>query len=142
MAICHTTLEGGPRRNWVLRPLSDAALIPFDFIGVARLSYKFSLPRAILGRTRLGLGDFAVTATAKTQAEVSTNRSVSNGRLPLRGSTSRGSTLFSCMFGRKACRFASFIVGHRRRNFCTCSSSGGSTSHGGTLLGCMFGSKA
>jgi len=67
MAICHTTLEGGPRRNWVLIPLSDAALIPFDFISVARLTYKFSLPRAILGRTRLGHGDFAYTAAARTQ---------------------------------------------------------------------------
>ena len=66
MAICHTTLEGGPRRNWVLRPLSDAALIPFDFIGVARLSYKFGLPRANLGHTRLRHEVFAVAATART----------------------------------------------------------------------------
>ena len=63
-----------------MRPLSDAALIPFDFIGVARLSYKFSLPRAILGRTRLGHGDFAVAATAKTQGEARTSRSVFGGR--------------------------------------------------------------
>ena len=100
MAICHATLEGGPRRNWVLRPLSDAALIPFDFISVARLTYQFSLPRAILGRTRLGHGDFAVAATAKTQGERRKRDRVCCGklwatlsyvRLQLRRGSSRGS---------------------------------------------------
>ena len=52
-----------------MRPLPDAALIPTCFIGVARLSYKFRLPRANLGHTRLRHEVFAVAATARTRCQ-------------------------------------------------------------------------
>ena len=65
----------------MIKPLPDAALVPINFIGVARLSYQFGLPRAILGRTRLGHGDFAVAATAKTQGERSKSDRVCCGKL-------------------------------------------------------------
>ena len=99
MAICHATFDGGPRRNWVLRPLPDAALIPIYFIGVARLSYQFGLPRANLGHTRLRHGDFAVAATARTRRQTGWScraicwmlwRSLRLLRLRLRASSSSG----------------------------------------------------
>ena len=100
MALCHTTFGGGPRRYSVLRPLPDAALIPTCFIGVARLSYKFGLPRANLGHTRLRHGDFAVAATARTRRQTGWScraicwmlwRSLRHLRLRLRASSSSGS---------------------------------------------------
>ena len=57
-AICHTTRDGGPRHGRAGRPQHDTALIPIDFIGVARLSYKFSI--TYKGLRQVGGGQKAV----------------------------------------------------------------------------------